>query len=598
MDTTSEKPAAGTQPVRSPECPSDSHDILVVSTACILFLFCLLALSTLGFIAHISASPVNAITSLLVTIGFVGMKAQKKLKAVTVTVGIILGSIALVTFYYDGSWDGNAYHKVGAGLIKSGWNPIYQPLGEFANESGKFIRTNWGGFWDGFPKGSYIIAGTLYAATGVIESGKAYTLIALIGATGVITVLLREIGRIPWWQSIAVALILCVNTVSLNQVFTFYNDTLLAMTAFTTIFSLLYICIDRSGYYDRYAYLLVFISVSIGVNLKFSGIAIFAVICGTFALFIVIARIRRDKTRAPLRTPLPRTFAFLTVTGVFAIMYCGMTSYVHNFIYYNSPFFPMGVGSYSTISTALPEKYSDYPTVMQLISSLFSTTSDMPRLKIPFSFETAEIRQGIVSGFRLAGGWGLWFSGILLISLAAYVYICRKVSRQLNIAFAAIIFITFIPAFAFPYLNQARYWPFPLLIPAFVLFLLFQTRTIGIKGAVVAGVLVAVNVALPAGALLLATKTSWQAHAEFAKLAEKSHSTKVTLSLGPPDLLTTGTTEFNGMLFNLEDAGITNYVQVSPKDIQQQDQQLNRIALAWSSGRSKPLPLGIYYRAD
>ena len=157
------------------EAPSGGKDVLVVSAACVLFLFAQFAVTSLLLLCRVPVTWANAAISLLVAIAFVAKEADRKILAVAITFSLIAASVALASFYYDGSWDGNVYHKLGAGLIKAGWNPIYHTFGDYANNSGKFLQTAWAGIYDGYPKASYIIAANLYAATETIESGKAYT---------------------------------------------------------------------------------------------------------------------------------------------------------------------------------------------------------------------------------------------------------------------------------------------------------------------------------------------------------------------------------------------------------------------------------------
>lgn len=587
------------EPQRPLSAEDGSREVLIISTACILFLFSLFAISTAAFLVHIPMTPANSIVALAVTLGFVALKAEKKIWSVAITAGLIIGSIAVATFYYDGSWDGNAYHKLSAGLIKSGWNPIYEPLGNFANSTGRFLRHNWGGFWDGFPKGSYIMAGSIYSATGLIESGKAYTLISMLGAVGIIAVLLKELGRIRRWQSYLVAALICVNTVTLNEVFTFYNDGLLSICVFVTVFSLVYLSIDTRGRYRGFVYWLIFMCACIGMNLKFSGIVIFGVIFLAFLLLTALLKFFSDENDSATqftRLSFWRTAGFFSATSLCAFFVFGLASYVHNIAYYHNPFYPMGPNSYDTISTALPAKFTTLPTVRQFTDSIFSSVSDDPALKIPFTFDIPEAKASIYSGLKFAGGWGIWFSGILILSFVLYCYIYRRIDSKMHLALGVVIIITVLPAFAFPYLNQARYWPLPFIIPPFILFLLFVTDSLRMKGTVLAIAIFAGNLALPLGGLLLSSDVSFNAHRELSELASVSRDGRhLTVALGPPDLSMQGTSEFNGMIFNLEDAGVDRYIQVSPREIAAIAGTHGRIAFMPGSGKSGRLPLGIYY---
>lgn len=117
-------------------------DVLIVSIALTLFLFAIAAVSTLLLLYRFPVTWLNVFIALALTLVFVAKYADKKTASIIATTSLVVASVALVWFYYDDSWDGNAYHKLSAGLIKSGWNPIYQNFGDYANATGNFLPRN------------------------------------------------------------------------------------------------------------------------------------------------------------------------------------------------------------------------------------------------------------------------------------------------------------------------------------------------------------------------------------------------------------------------------------------------------------------------
>lgn len=79
---------------------------------------------------------------------------------------------------FDQTWDGAAYHKTAVGLLKEGWNPLYNTAFEFNEKSGilPYAGYNPVKYAEAYPKASWYIAASIYYITGNIECGKAYTL--------------------------------------------------------------------------------------------------------------------------------------------------------------------------------------------------------------------------------------------------------------------------------------------------------------------------------------------------------------------------------------------------------------------------------------
>lgn len=565
----------------------DGKDILIVSVAMSLFLFLTFALSTLSLLMRIPVTWANAVIPFVLAVAFVSRQSDLKASAVASATLLLVGSIAFVSFYYDDSWDGNAYHKLSAGLIESGWNPIYQTFGQYANETGWFLRRDWddadAGFYDGYPKASYLIGASLYALTGFVESGKAFTLVALWGAVGSVAVFTREIGKISWRQSFFVALAVCCNPVTLTQIVTFMNDGLLTLLIFQTAFALTYIAISSEGRYDRYAYGVVFLSTTLALNLKFSAFLPFGTIFLAFLLFAIISRRYGSHSGWTTVQSIKKNAAFFFVTVVCATVVLGLTSYVHNSVFHQNPLYPMlGRTGATIVNVAIPPAYSDLTPIQQFGYSLFSRVENDPNmdsiaLKIPFSITQKEARTAVFGGSGRVAGWGIWFGGILLLSIIAYCLAARSTSKRLNYAFLALLTVTVLPAFFVPALNNARFWPLPLLIPPVVLLIFFASDRVGRTGTIVVTALLAANLALPTAGMLLRTKQSWETRKQLALMAIWDRTVpQMAVSFGTPSP-TLGKTIFNGLIFNVRDAGILHYEQFRPNDLIELPGNINEV---------------------
>lgn len=557
------------------------------------------AVSTVGFLLQVTITRLSATLSLLVTIGFISKYASRKVLCVAGFLMLVGFSLGLVSFYYDRSWDGNAYHKLSAGLIESGWNPVYTQFGDFANDSGRFLRHNWAGFYDGYPKASYIIGASIYAVTGAIESGKVFTILSLLSALGAISVLVKEVAGIKLWQSFTVACLACVNTLTIGELFTFYNDAFLSMCVFSSTFGLVYLSIESDGRYDRFAWLLVFVNVTLGLNLKFSALFIFAVMGSVF--LSIRAWMAWRVGPSEFRGFLKRISLYYSAIAVFAFVVLGATSYVHNAALYGNPLYPLSLNDADTSDptlSALPEQYQALPPVQQFLGSMFSKVAMEPSLKVPFTFDKQEASASVESVFKLVGGWGIWFSGILVASLISYLFIARRVKRSLNVTFLTILAASFLPTFVLPYLNNARFWPLPFLIPPFVLLLFFSTTSLGPKALAAVATLFAVNLAPPILGVAVATKISYEAHRKFSEMKEavRSADRPIVVSLGSPDPVVPGEepVPLNGLLYNLDSLGVRNFIQVAPENVRGFNGKWIFIPL---SHNSRGAPIGIDYLA-
>lgn len=417
----------------------------------------------------------------------------------------------------------------------------------------------------------------------------------MIGSVGVIAFFCKEMGNIRWSQSFLVALAVCINPITLTQIVTFMNDGLLTLLIFQTAFALGYVAIDSHGVYYRYAYMTAFFSITLGLNLKFSALFPFAAICLAFLLFLAISRRKEYDSRLTTRLSIAKITAFFGFAFLCGTAVLGSTSYVHNIFFHQNPVYPMaGPKGLAIVEVAIPPAYKGLAPIQQFGYSLFSAVANDPglasvELKIPFSFTAKEAQTAVFGGNARVGGWGIWFSGLLCVSLIAYGFVARKTPARLRFAFLILLLGATVPAFFIPAVNNARFWPLPLIIPPFVLLILFATDSLRGAKTMVAVVLLGANLALPAGGLILRTKQSWETRAQLNAMANWDHdSQKLPLSLGAPGA-TLGRTVFDGLFYNLHDAGIKNGVQFWPSELANQPGQI--VEVDFSVSKNSPVTI-------
>lgn len=93
---------------------------------------------------------------------------------------ILIVSIAVFGLIYSSDYDGNTYHKMAIGLMKSGWNPIRESSETFVKSYFPIDIHVGSVFIDHYAKGPWIYGAVVYAFTGNVQSGKAYNLWALL----------------------------------------------------------------------------------------------------------------------------------------------------------------------------------------------------------------------------------------------------------------------------------------------------------------------------------------------------------------------------------------------------------------------------------
>ncbi len=377
---------------------------------------------------------------------------------------ILFITIYSTTFVYDYTWDGNDYHKLCAGLIKEGWNPVKETI-ITAIERADILPTGTASapFYDGYPKASYLIAATIYSFTGNIETGKAYTLLVLITAIAIVFTASKTVLKTTTIGSLLIAFSLCCNPVVFSQIYSFYNDALLQLLFFIVCAELLIISNQDSGNITL-NHFLVAISIIIGTNLKYSAIIIMFIPC--FIYFICILFKHPHKLKS--------TIIFFLCIIISSLIIFGLTSYVHNIVFHSNPFYTIiGDGKYDIYSPVIPKAYKSLPNIFRIFCSIFSPVSnnhyiDEIVLKIPFTITKDSLNDMILGNDIRMGGWGIFFSGIFILSIIAFIYRIIKY-KKVDRSFIIITVSTFSPAFFINNLNNARYWPFLFLYSAYLI---------------------------------------------------------------------------------------------------------------------------------
>lgn len=550
--------------------------ILALGLFLLNILFFTLAMSTLLFLAGIPVSPLHLPAAVLAAavVSFLFLRRSWKEFAVILFLGLaILALCVLLSGYVDDwSWDGNSYHKGIAGALCYGWNPLRESFYRFAQPF-DFLAHCTETWYDSYPKASELFAACVHILTGNIEAGKAFNLLSIAAAFFLAWGMLVYTGCFQHWQSVICAGLAVLTPASTSQIFTFYNDGFLANMLLLCLIGLLYFTFYPQGELKALAGYLILVSISVGFNIKFSSTIFFAILCLTFFGYWAFGEFRGHSFSQGVRA-LRGRFCLLAASVLSGVLFLGSTAYVTNTIRYHNPVYTMiGPGSSEIITSQVPTVFQPMSHPVRFIASLFSRTNtsleiDAVQWKIPFTVTANELYSAPSCDVRTAG-WGVFFSGIFLISAAVLVLAlirCRRGQPQvfrLTLVLSAMLGVSvlFIPG-----LCWARYFTALFYIPVAALLFLFawwnRSRKKGLLAcAAVLALLLCANMIPNAGWSLRLMKNARHTWAQLEQLKELTQTQRVVIGYGGAD-------SFEGRMFNVYDAGITDFTfgAISPED--------------------------------
>ncbi len=367
------------------------------------------------------------------------------LKVFGIPLALVLLSILVSAYFYDVSYDGQAYHQEAVIQLANGWNPYWDdPLPESVNQA----------IWvNHYAKGMETIQASIYAAFGNIEAGKATNMMLWMGSFFLVVSCIGYMGWLPLKKGVLLGALFASNPVVMNQLITHYVDGVLASLLLCLL--AVGICMVRRPE-RRHLLVFTFIIVLI-VNVKFTAIVYVVLIAGGFLLWLVFQK----------KWPVFKVFLLVSlVAGVISVA-VGYNPYVTNTVGYGHPFHPlMGKETVDIMVINTPADFKGKSELQRFFISLFSRTEivypwdvNVAKLKIPFAIYEDEIISTPRVDCRL-GGFGPFFSGILLLAVVLLVIQYRKGKNKLVFYgimwFIAITIISFI---IMPESWWARYVP-------------------------------------------------------------------------------------------------------------------------------------------
>ena len=329
--------------------------------------------------------------------------------APVVSLGLILAALFITGLLHDTSIDGQHYHFQAIYALAEGWNPIH------GNAEPAVIGdpiTLWAVH---YPRGGWDFAALLMAAGFPLAMGKVLNLMALLAGAAILAGALCRFG-FSWLFAALLTVVAVLNPIVLSQLFTAMNDGLVGLCILIFTAGLVMWARDK----DKLALAAALAAMILALNLKFSAIPMFVILCAFACAGIFFTR----GLRPAIGAAIP-----LLASAVMAIVVLGWSPYMQNLLDHGHVFHPiMGPNAVDIMSGDVPA-LNNTPEVLEGMSaterffySLFSEThsgyAETPHLKLPFSLSPQELRAAGGVDVRLSG-FGPLFSGIFLLAIAA-----------------------------------------------------------------------------------------------------------------------------------------------------------------------------------
>jgi hypothetical protein len=351
-------------------------------------------------------------------------------------IGLVIGLCIFLTFcssfVFDTSWDGMAYHQEAILQLDTGWNPVYYSLPANVENS----------IWiEHYPKMTWIFSYVILKTYNSIEAGKVLHFYLHISLFFVLLFSLNYNKSSLDWRTILYSLAVVLNPVSINQFFTFYNDSEIYTIGLLAML-LGWHSIVLHNSFHKYIY---FSLIILLVNIKFTGV-----------IYSIIIIISLHAVNYSINKSLGSWVIFaMSILSVFiGLFVAGFSPYYKNFILYKNIFYPlMGEGAIDIITRVTPPEVFGMGRVASFIESNFY----FPNIMNVTNYDS-----------RL-GGFGFMFPLLLIASLllCLYILVCdRRIFAKLTLCLlglAAFVFVNPAP-------WMARYVPFAWLIPLVVIY--------------------------------------------------------------------------------------------------------------------------------
>lgn len=555
-----------------------SYDSFFIVAQIVVFTFAVeLLLSTLLFCFNLYVTWHLFFAAFIIS-SILCVKINKSVKNIEILFSFLIFIFAIwaSSQIFDFSWDGNAYHKLAVGLLKNRWNPIKQipslsltegPGIEGLTQSAKWVET--------YCKATWIYGASIYAITSNIETGKSYTIVMMICAF-LYTFYYLSKKKYCISNKIIFSLLICLNPIAIQQMFTFYIDGFLHTTLIIVIISLL--MLEEQDIFNKKATICMLIaSIVICGNIKFTGLLYSGIYCIVFYIYDSYKMYFDENHNIKKIFRLGVLYLLILIVTV---VWAGATSYMTNLIRHGSLTYPLTGKNKVDIMTGNSPFYTDENHFKNLFISLFSQMDNFQGLsekkaiyKIPFTVHKNELSFTMLPDARISG-FGVLFGGLVIIAIITiisyYVISHEKKCTNLTVIIIASVFLTF----AIKESWWARYSPYIYILVLCAEFILIRGNNRILKClATVLAIVILINNSIPLMWVRNNVEETKKVHESFVQI-KNNH--KVIEVCNP---------NFEGLYYQFKDYNIYYYVNNNLVN----EQDVNVMDYRWTLWKDKEL---------
>lgn len=322
----------------------------------------------------------------------------------------VIISLLVSSYFIDYSYDGQSYHGEAIIQLRNGWNPTMSYLPNDETDIISLVINH-------FSKASWVTGAFFYTLTGNFESAKAANLIFIFANFFIAYPFFKT-----WFSknlSLVFAGLIAFNPICLNMYLSNMLDSQIANGTFI-FFILLFFYFDQK---QKLVMPVIVLLIIYMLNLKFTVVGYFGIYIFALGIFFIIKK-QLKVNLAPLIK--------LSVACLLAVVVFGYNVYVKNTIDYQHPFFPFkGKPSLATTNIVDAIEYRNGNKVVNFIKSNFAASTftqafnNPLKYKLPFTVSKYELERFAFAGVMI-GGFGVWYSGALVISLIMLIYLMYK----------------------------------------------------------------------------------------------------------------------------------------------------------------------------
>lgn len=544
--------------------------------------------TSVALLFNIHITLLNLIVPILLAL-FVWYIRKQALGIKTILkVWVIFFVVVIVMGFYSGmcidhAWDSDSYHKLAIGQMKDGWNPVYESGYQYyvsnINEAdiSKYIAA-WVTY---YPKASWFLAASVYKLTGNIESGKVISFLVLFLTTGVCYDYIYD-RFLSKRFAVFFAFFLSATPVSIVQLSSYYVDGMLANLFTVIVVLLLGISDQKYKRKKKDLFLMLAAAIIFCSNLKFTGLVYSGLFCFAFYVYWLILSLKKGKKE--FWENIKRLTVFYITVVVLTVGVVGASSYVRNLVVEGNPFFPLfGKNKIDIVSGFQPDSSQNSNKFINFLKMLFSKVEnpnkDAIQYKFPFTFEWSEIVNiAHILDIRRSG-FGIFFSGLAIISCVVYIFMLYRLYKNNRESFYPLAIIAGISIFIVGVMDAswwARYVPFVYLMVVIAVLwsVLFAQKYKKKKSRMFAKVFTLIT--------LLNLMPFFGRPVVFVNVISYQTSKQLSCLSGQNIYIYDQYKEFWGSLYNLKDADI-GYKIVDDKDKYQCNKYIQGVRWYYSS---------------